>query len=305
MKKCVMIYNSKSGKKKSNELLPTFEGIINEKGYDLEIIYTKKKGHAIKIVKELSDDIDLVISAGGDGTFNEVVSGNLMREKKLLIANFPLGTTNDVGKMYGYHNDYIENLKILLDGDIKNIDVCKINNKAFIYFAGIGSFVNVSYETPRRLKEKYGRTAYIIYALKQFSGRLKSYHIKYEIDGKENSGKYSFIFVTNSSSVAGVNNIYPDVKLDDNKFEVLLCDIRTKIGLLKALSMLKKKDIRSIPNFEYHKTNNFKVTFDSVPNDSWCLDGEEMKHKQKSFNFYISKEINVLVPKVNIDKLFM
>lgn len=305
MKKCVMIYNSKSGKKRSNELLPQFEKIINDKGYNLEIIYTKKKGHATKIVKELPDDIDLVIAAGGDGTFNEVVSGDLKREKKLLIANFPLGTTNDVGTMYGYHGNCIENLKILLDGDIKNIDVCKINNKAFVYFAGVGSFVNVSYETPRRLKEKYGRTAYIIYALKQFSGRLKTYDIKYEIDGNQSEGKYSFIFVTNSSSVAGVSNIYPDVKLDDNKFEVLLCDIKSKIGLIKALSMLKRKDITSIPNIQYYKTDNFKVTFNNNVEDSWCLDGEEMKHHQRSFNFYISKEINVLVPKVNIDKLFV
>ena len=34
MKKCVMIYNSKSGKKKSDQLLPELEHIINEKGYE-------------------------------------------------------------------------------------------------------------------------------------------------------------------------------------------------------------------------------------------------------------------------------
>lgn len=305
MKKCVMIYNSKSGRKKSSNLLSQFEKIINDRGYSFEVKYTKEKNHAMRIVKELPDDIDLVIAAGGDGTFNEVISGNLKRDKKLLIANLPLGTTNDVATMYGYQGDYIENLKILLDGEIKNIDICKINNRAFVYFAGIGSFVNVTYETPRRLKEKYGRTAYIIYALKQFTGRLKTYNIKYEIDGKKYNGNYSFIFITNSSSVAGVNDIYPDVKLDDNKFEVLLCDIKSKMSLLKSLSMLKKKDIRTIPNLQYYKTDNIKIIFDSVPNESWCLDGEEMKHNQRSFKFYISKEINVLVPKVNIDKLFV
>ncbi|MBP3635764.1 MAG: diacylglycerol kinase family lipid kinase [Bacilli bacterium] len=305
MKKCVMIYNSKSGRKKSNNLLSQFEKIINDRDYSFEVKYTKRKNHAMRIVKELPDDIDLVIAAGGDGTFNEVISGNLKRDKKLLIANLPLGTTNDVATMYGYQDDYIENLKILLDGEIKNIDICKINNKAFVYFAGIGSFVNVTYETPRRLKEKYGRTAYIIYALRQFTGRLKTYNIKYEIDGKKYGGNYSFIFITNSSSVAGVNDIYPDVKLDDNKFEVLLCDIKSKMSLLKSLSMLKKKDIRTIPNLQYYKTDNIKIIFDNVPNESWCLDGEEMKHNQRSFNFYISKEINVLVPKVNIDKLFV
>lgn len=305
MKKCIMIYNSKSGKKKEDQFLDIVSKILKEYDYDLEVKYTKKKGHASKIIKELPDNVDLVISAGGDGTYNEVVSGDLKRENKLLIANLPLGTTNDVGTMYGYNGNLEEYLRSLLDGDIKNIDVCKINNRAFVYFGGIGSFVNVTYDTPRKLKEKYGRSAYIIYALKQFAGKLKIYNIKYEINDKKYEGKYSFIFITNSSSVAGINNIYPDVKLDDNKFEVLLCDIKSKFELIRKISMLKRMDIRNIPGIEYYETNNIKIEFDKVPNDSWCLDGEEMKHNTKTFKFGISKEINVLMPKKNIDKLFV
>ena len=216
-----------------------------------------------------------------------------------------MGSTNDLGRMYGYHSNYLENLKLLLDGDIKNIDVCKINNKSFVYFAGVGSFVNVAYETPRRLKEKYGRTAYFIYALKQFDGQVKEYNIKYEIDGKKHEGKYSFIFITNSSSVAGVEDIYPDVKLDDNMFEVLLCETTSKLKLIKIISLLKRQDIRTIPYLTYYKADNLKITFEDIPEDSWCIDGEELKHNDKEFNFCISKEVNVLIPKANIDKLFM
>lgn len=93
MKKCIMIYNSKSGKKKEDQFLDIVSKILKEYDYDLEVKYTKKKGHASKIIKELPDNVDLVISAGGDGTYNEVVSGDLKRENKLLIANLPLGTT--------------------------------------------------------------------------------------------------------------------------------------------------------------------------------------------------------------------
>lgn len=305
MKKCVMIYNSKSGKEKQDELLLELEKILNEKDYSLEIKYTKKRGHAEKIVKDLEDNVDLVISAGGDGTFNEVISGNLKRDNKLLIADLPLGSTNDVANMFGLNKSTIENLKLLLDGDIKNIDVCKINNKAFVYFAGVGSFVNVTYETPRKLKEKYGRTAYFIYALKEFNGKVKEYDIKYEVNGKSYSGKYSFIFITNSSTVAGVNNIYPDVKLNDNKFEVLLCNTTSKLKLIKMVSLLKKQDIRTIEGLTYYKTDKFTIKFSEIPEDSWCLDGEEMKHNSSEFNFCISKEVSVLLPKVNINKLFV
>ena len=50
MKKCVMIYNSKSGKIKPNDLIDDFKTIINEKGYSFDIEYTKKHGHAEKIM---------------------------------------------------------------------------------------------------------------------------------------------------------------------------------------------------------------------------------------------------------------
>lgn len=304
MKKCVMIYNSKSGKNKSNDLISKFTEIIEQYGYTLEIIFTKRKGHGSAIMKKLPDDIDLVIAAGGDGTFNEVLTGNLKRDKKLLIAQLPLGTTNDVGIMYGYGKNYIDDLDMLLNGTIKNIDACLINNRPYTYCACIGNLVNISYETPRRLKEKYGRIGYIIYGIKKLKGKLKVYDIKYTIDKKKYKGKYSFIFITNSSRIAGVDNIYPDVKLDDNKFEVLFCNIKSKASLIKTLYLFKTKDISEIPNCEYFKTDNLKIEFDDVP-ESWCLDGEEMRHFRKSFKFSINKDVYMLVPNINIDKLFI
>ena len=58
---------------------------LRKHGYDSEIIYTSSKKDATDIVYNL-DYADLVISAGGDGTLNEVVTGNLKRKKKINIG---------------------------------------------------------------------------------------------------------------------------------------------------------------------------------------------------------------------------
>jgi len=71
------------------------------------------------------------------------------------------------------------------------------------------------------------------------------------------------------------------------------------------VSLLKRQDIRKIDGLTYYKTDKFKIKFDEIPDDSWCLDGEEFKHNDSEFDFCISKEINALVPKVNIEKLFV
>lgn len=305
MKKCVMIFNSKSGKIKSKELIKDIVNIIEKHDYELKVVYTKRKGHASKIVKKLENDVDLVISAGGDGTFHEVMSGNLKRNKKLLVANLPLGTTNDVGKMYGLDGNINENLENLLEGTIKNIDICTVNNSSFIYFLGFGNFVDVSYTTPKNLKEKYGHLAYIIHALKELKGRLKLYDLKYIIDGKEYSGKYSFVFITNSNHVAGIDNIYDDVKLDDNMFEVVFFNIKSKLDLIKDICLFKIKGIEEIPDCEYFKTNNLKIKFLNENNESWCADGEELKLDNNLIDISVNNEINILIPNKNIDKLFV
>ena len=304
MKKCYLIYNPNSGREKSKEIVNDVKKMLEENSYSVIIKYTEYKGHAREIIK-LIDDCDLVIAAGGDGTFNEVISGNIERSNKLLISHLPIGTTNDVGTMYGYGKNYLTNLKLLLDGVVKNVDVCLINNRPFIYVAGYGNFMDIPYSTPRNLKRKYGRIGYFIHAIKTMPGKLKFSNIKYKIDGKEYDGRYSFIFITNSTRVAGVDGIYQDVKLDDNKFEVLLCNIKSKAEIIKDLILIKNKDIINLNGFEYFRTDNFEIEFEDALGSSWCLDGEEYSTINNSFKFSVNKDCIILLPKKNIEKLFV
>ena len=85
MEKCVIICNPNSGHNNKRELIDKFQTILKQKNYEVEVIYTKYGGHAKKIVKDLPDETDLVISLGGDGTFNEVVTGNTKRDCYYLI----------------------------------------------------------------------------------------------------------------------------------------------------------------------------------------------------------------------------
>ena len=302
MKKCVVIYNPNSGKLSNRNSIKKLYKLFENYGYETEIIYTEYAGHAKELTKKLKN-VDLLLCAGGDGTLNEVISGNIERKKPLLLGHIPLGSVNDVAHMYGMTNNTEKNIVMLLNGVEKNIDVCLINGRPFVYVACLGALVNVSYATPRKLKEKYGRLAYILYGIKQLKQNLQFFNIKYTVDGKTYEKRYSFIFITNSNRVSGVNNIYDDVKLDDNKFEVLLCDINSKWDIFKALYHLKRKDVDKVKMFDYIKTDNIKIEFDKVP-PSWCIDGDEMTHNSSVFEIKINKDNNMLLPTKNIEKLF-
>lgn len=303
MKKCVIIYNPESGRPVDKKNLKELPDIMKVNEYETVMCPTKAAKDATRIVSELEDDVDLVICAGGDGTLNEGITGNLMRKNKLVMAQLPVGTMNDVGTMYGYTKNMIVNAQMLLSGTEKNVDVCMINNVPFVYVACIGSYVDVSYNTPRKYKKKYGRLAYIFNAIHEFTGKVKLFDLEYEINGIKKSGIYSFLFITNTSRMGGISHIYNDVKLDDDMFEVLMITAKTKVELIALATRILAGEVKNMPGLEYYKTNNLVVRFKDVPN-SWVLDGEEYKHNTKEFKFSINKDMYMLVPKKNIVKLF-
>lgn len=303
MKKCAIVYNPESGRPKDKKDINHLPSILEVNEYEAFMCPTKGPKDAVKIIKELPDDTDLVICCGGDGTLNEGITGNLLRDKKITMAHLPVGTVNDVGTMYGFTKNMVVNAQMLLSGVVKNIDVCLINNKPFVYVACIGSYVDVSYNTPRKLKKKYGRLGYLFNAIHEIKDKMKLFDITYEIDGKEKSGTYSFVFVTNTCRMGGFNNIYSDVKLDDDMFEVVLCTAKTKAELLVIGSKILTSEIKNMSGLEYYRTNNFKVKFSEIP-PSWVIDGEEFTHETNEFEFKISKEVNMLLPKKNVVKLF-
>ena len=304
MMKCVVIYNPNSGKLTNRNEIKKLYKILENYGYETEVINTEYKGHAKEITKGLKD-VDLLLCAGGDGTLNEVISGNIERRHPILLGHLPLGSVNDVAHMYGMNNNTMRNLTLLLNGVQKNIDVCLLNGNPFVYVACLGAFVDISYATPRKLKEKYGKIAYVMYGIKQLRQKMKRYKVKYTVGNTQMEGEYSFIFITNSNHVAGVSikNIYDDVKLDDNMFEVFMCDIKNAFDVFKAIHYLKRRKLEDIPGFTYYQTNHIKLEFDEAP-PSWCVDGDELVLEGNTFEIEVNKDNNMLIPSKNIESLF-
>lgn len=304
MKKCLVVYNPNSGKYNKEVTLPKIEKILNEYDYSVIIEKTKYKGDGTSIVANI-DKCDLVVSIGGDGTFNEVMTGNFMRKDRIVLCHLPSGTTNDVGAMWGYGKNMLNNLKLALNGKVKRIDICTINDKPFVYSAGFGKFMNIPYETPRELKKRIGHLAYIREGARDFFRKVKLYDITYEVDNEKYRGLFSFALITNANRVAGINNFYKDIKLDDNKFEVLLCNITKLKDIVKTLYFFALYDASKIPGFYFYQTDNIKIKFNSPLKKPLCIDGESFDDMSGSYNIKIDHNVYVLMPKKNINSLFV
>ena len=304
MKTCVLIYNPNSGHVFKTKYLKEYKDILIKNDYNPRFIATCYQGHAKEIISHL-EKVDLVISMGGDGTFNEIITGNLERKEPLIVSHIPVGTTNDIGVMFGYGKDIKNNLKLLLKGCIKETDICLINNQPFVYVAGFGKFMQVPYQTPRKLKKKYGYIAYLIEGIKDYFSPTKLYKIKYNINGITKTGYYSFILISNANRIAGINNFYRNVKLDDDQFEVLLCNFNRRIDIIKTFSLLMTMDASKVSGVEFYKTNHLELEFDDYPKHGWCIDGEKLKYSTLKYDIKNVNHIKIMLPTKNIDKIFV
>ncbi len=304
MKSCTIIYNPNSGHVFKTKYLKEYKKILIKNGYNPKFIGTQYSGHAKEIVNHL-EPTDLVISMGGDGTFNEVMSGNLERKKPLILAHIPVGTTNDVGVMFGYGKDIKKNLKLLLDGTIKGMDICVINGRPFVYVAGFGKFMQIPYNTPRKLKKKYGYMAYLLEGVKDFFNPTKMYDITYKVNGIEKRGLYSFMLISNANRIAGINNFYKDVKLDDDQFEVLFCNFKRRVDIIKTFTILMTTDIERVSGVEFYKTNHLEIKFADYPKKAWCIDGEKLDRAVLNYEISNVRNVKIMMPKKNIDKIFV
>lgn len=303
MKTCELICNRESGKGIKGKVLDDVIKKLEEKGYQTNIYFTEKHGDAKNYVKNLKD-ADLVLSIGGDGTFNEIVTGNYQRKNKLVLSHIPVGTTNDIGHMLGLNKNILKNVEKILEGEIKQVDLGLINNQPFFYVAGFGKFINVPYQTSRKLKKKLGHLAYLINGIKEFFQMTKLYELEYKIDGITYHGFYSLILISNANRIAGFNNIYKNVKLDDDKFEIMFCNITRRKDLVKTLILLVKTGITSVPGIYCYTCNEIEITFSEKVKNNWTIDGEKLRDERRKYKITIDKDLKMLLPKKNIPKLF-
>lgn len=296
MKKCNIICNRYGGHGISDLNLEKIVKILDEYNYQTIINFTMGPKDATRIMKTL-EDCDLVLSIGGDGTFSETIAGNIARTKPILQSHLPNGTTNDIASIYGMNKQLIPNLKAILEGKIMEIDVPTINDIPFIYVCGFGKFLNIPYETPQELKKNLGRLSYLIYGFKDFFNKLKSYSLKYTVDGKTHKTKATICIISNSTSVAGFRNFYKNIDLNDSKFEVAMINSKTRQHLFNTMIELVLGGVDNVKDVIKFSANKLEIEFDDILDKKWDIDGEKLGLESKKYSIESKHKISLLIPK--------
>jgi YegS/Rv2252/BmrU family lipid kinase len=281
MKKIFFVYNPYSGRSasKKNTVPSKLHNIIDiwvKANYDVTVRPTQRVQDAYESVLRAcnSNEYDIIVCSGGDGTLNETVHGVMHSHNILPIGYIPTGSTNDFARSVGIPKG-IENCAKTITLENKFItDYGTFNSdRVFTYVCAFGMFTEVTYETPQERKNYMGHSAYIMEALMHI-GEIKSYQMTVEYDNGTLSGEYVLGMIANSKSVGGMFTL-KNVSFDDGLFEVILVKkpqnlSQLQSGLAELINFNANDEHSDI--IQSFKTSHLAVK--SVEPIKWNLDGE-------------------------------
>ena len=293
MKKMLFILNPCAGVKKASRSLPDILAVFNRADFDVRVYITEKQGDATRAVKDLSADMDLIVCCGGDGTFNETLSGILEAGLELPIGYIPAGSTNDFASSLGLSTDMLTAAKRITEGTPQAYDAGKFADRYFSYVASFGAFSRVSYSTPQNIKNAFGHTAYLLEGIQELS-QIRKNHVKLTLDdGEVLEDDYLFGAICNSTSVGGIMSLNPkQVDLQDGKFEVLLIRApKTLQELPECLLAIQKQQYNSaMMTFR----NASHITVEADPAMNWALDGEKAQGSEQIAIQNLHKAVQII-----------
>lgn len=183
---------------------------------DLTVHETNRAGDGERLARTLSSGShDLILAAGGDGTYHEVING--MRDSSVPLGILPMGTGNSLVRELGLPTNPLRAATAIRNGVVRPIYLGRCNERLFVLMLGAGFDADIVRRVPPG-KKRLGMLAYMLAGIVELF-RYDYSTIIFRVDGKEFKGTSGII--AKARCYGGPFAIVPQVRLD--RPELILC----------------------------------------------------------------------------------
>lgn len=219
-----------NGKAACDVALRAAIGRMRRNGVDISVRVTWEFGDAERLVVEaMTDRVDTVVAAGGDGTLSAVAaalaqcSDDAIRLPSLGLV--PMGTANDFAVAAKIPAEPAEALALIQRTAAQPIDLLHIDSDgqsnwcANLASGGFGTRVTV--ETSDGLKKLLGGLAYLITGISQL-GRIEPIRARVFGPSFEWEGDFIALGVGNGRQAGAGQVLCPDALIDDGRLDLTI-----------------------------------------------------------------------------------
>ena len=221
---------------------------------DLVVHETNRAGDGERLARTLSSGShDLILAAGGDGTYHEVING--MRDSSVPLGILPMGTGNSLVRELGLPTHPLRAATAIRNGAARPIYLGQCNQRLFILMVGAGFDADIVRRVPPG-KKRLGMLAYMMAGIVELF-RFDYSTITFRVDGKVFKGTSGII--AKARCYGGPFAIVPQVRLDRPELILCLFKGRGPITYLKyTLGVIAGLHTR-MPDVEFHGGTTIEV----------------------------------------------
>ena len=179
-----------------------------------------------------------VFTAGGDGTFNEALTG-IYGYANAAVGCLPFGSGNDFLRTYGTREEF-NDLDAQLAGGEVDIDLMQTDLGLSATICAAGLDAQVAYGIPqfRRIPFCGGEMAYALSIVKQLCGHIGR-NVTFTIDGEELTVDCLMCAVCNGRTYGGGFYAAPEAQPDDGWLDVFIIRRVSRLTIARLLGMYK------------------------------------------------------------------
>ena len=217
-KRILFVVNPISGGKKKKGFEKRVIADLDSAQYDAKFRFTECPGHANELAKHaVTDQVDVVVAVGGDGTINEIASA--LNGTDTALGIIPEGSGNGLALYLGIPLNERAAIRRLNKFEHMTIDSGMINGLSFFNMAGIGFDASVS---DRFANDNIrGAIGYLKAVLSEIS-TYKPKRYTLNIDGKLIEREAFMISVANSPQYGNNAYVAPQASVTDGLLDVCI-----------------------------------------------------------------------------------
>jgi lipid kinase, YegS/Rv2252/BmrU family len=289
--KIAFIINPNSGTgKKANIPVMIQEG-LDVGRFDLEIVFTKYRGHGTELAKEFVDrNFDVVVAVGGDGTVNEVARSIVHTNTSLGII--PIGSGNGLARHLNIPMNVKKAIQQLNQAEPISMDYGLVNGRPFFCTCGTGFDAYVSTEFAKG--KKRGIMSYVEKIITgYFSYKSQTCYLKGE--GIDLKAKAFVLTFANASQWGNNAYIAPQASVQDGKLDI---SIMSNFPIIALPSLALQLFAKTIDKDLFMTTlRSDKITLLREESGPFHYDGEPYEEGKEVEIVTVPDGLKVLVKK--------
>lgn len=165
------------------------------------------------------DQPDLLVVGGGDGTIG--CAAEVVAHTRTRLGVLPLGTANDFARTLEIPSDVAAAVDTLLHGKVVDVDLGRVDGRAYLNVASVGLSVAVTQRLTPGLKRRLGRFAYPAATLAAYRSH-RPFAARLELDDGTvlDLRDLMQVAVGNGRHYGGGLTVAPNASIDDHLLDV-------------------------------------------------------------------------------------